>query len=257
MTISKKSQLIIIVMHGAGGAGGDHSYSPSYPWKPTDSLKKFMEQSLILDPRLNNSFTKGIFWKGALEAAQQLSLEKRYDSVSVICSRGYIFSRHGEQFTHRKVKKLINANPDTTIVPIGKSLGGFQAVKTVDNILKKYEKVKTPFALFIDPDNFFTPDKIPARILPNRIKKAVVIRQENSNYHNNFFPHGLRGREIVRKDRSQIGITDYLYPQNTTFPSDDPHFHNREVTHWTIDEHIVLYGHPKAGTVQQQLLSNL
>ncbi len=112
-------------------------------------------------------------------------------------------------------------------------------------------EVVTPFALMVDPDYFLLPSPFPARKIPAGLKKVVVVRQNNTHIVGSFMPRGLCGRKLARKNGSTRGVSDFCYPKPPLlFPDSDLNFSGREVNHWTIDEHMVLHGHPDTGTIQ-------
>ena len=259
-------RIVFCAMHGLNGASGS-SYSPAYPWSADDELQDFINNHAILDARffkkscesMNNSLFQGLFWKGVLEAGLAALKSGKCDDVRVICTKGDAVTQRGTWFSIEAIQSLVNAGDDVLLIPVGKSLGGFDVLDVVSYVTnrhgtktwrKKTGTISVPFGLLIDPDNLFLPDPTPARVVPTSIEALTVVRQENPNRKNNLMPKGLCGRKILRKNGSHHGIVDFCFPlPPLAFPDNDPQFAGREVTHWTIDEHMVLIGHPEAGTI--------
>lgn len=262
-------RLILLAMHGSGGAGNDATstnfmnFSPFYPWSADDALQEFINENVIVDKRTENKLFRGLYWKGAIDAGKAILDAGTFDDVKVICTKGDIFTKKGKWFAINTIRDIINSGDDITLVPVGKSMGGFDSLEVCDHFgykinsrkwRRKIGTVHMPFALLIDPDNTPIPDFHTAKKVPSVVEEVLVIRQENDNLKNNKFPQSLRGQRMARKNGSLRGIEDVVYPMPPiTFPDNDPHFAGREVTHWTIDEHVVTYGHPTAGTVQDIL----
>lgn len=256
-------RVIFLAMHGAGGAGGEGDYSPDYPWSADNELQDFMNIHMILDPRLFNSLFRGLYWKGVLEAGLHTKKSGRFEDVQVICTKGDIGSKSGKWFAINALQTIMNCGDDVILIPVGKSMGGFHILEVIDFLDDRYWRkswrkrtgtITIPSALLIDPDNFFLPDPNPACVIPGSIGEVTVIRQNNPNLKTNFLPAGIRGRVMARKNGSFDGITDFCFPTPPlTFPETDPNFTGLEVTHWTIDEYMVLHGHPKTGTIGEIL----
>jgi len=246
-------------MHGLGGSGGEGSYSPDYPWSADDDLQDFITKNAKIDPRLFNTLFRGLFWKGALEAGLAAKKMNKFEDVRVVCTKGDALSGHGKWFAINTIQSIVMSGDDVTLIPVGKSIGGFDVLEVVEYLTGRYSSrswrkkcgtLTVPSAVLIDPDNLFLSEPVPARVVPMAIGDVTVVRQNNPNFKSNFLPKGLCGRVMARKNGTLSGISDFCYPiPPVKFPETDPHLPNREVTHWTIDEHMVLHGHPKVGTL--------
>lgn len=256
-------QLVILGMHGAGGAGSDTRYSPYYPWSADDELQEFINNHCIIDQRLLSDFFRGVYWKGIVEAGFLALKSGVYSDVTVLITKSDIVGSAGKWFAIGEIKKIARRCNEIDFIPIGKSLGGFQSIEVINYLSRKLRKkkgkfasIEVPFSIMVDPDDSLTWGMLPARKVPEEIKEMVVVRQENRDPDVRFFSRALCGRKMLRKGRSgsDEGIKDYCYPMPPLkFPVSDTWLPDREVSHWTIDEHMVLIGHPDVGTVQDIL----
>lgn len=254
-------QLVLLGMHGAGGAGSDTKFSPYYPWSAEGELQDFITDHCVVDPRIMSDFFRGIYWKGVVEAGLEAFKSGKYANVTVLITKSDIVGGAGKWFVIEEIKKIARNCKELDFIPVGKSLGGFQSIEIINYLTRKLTKKKgsfasisVPFSLLVDPDDSLTWGTLPARKVPDQIKEMVVVRQENRDPDVRFFSRSLCGRVMLRKSGSDKGIADYCYPMPPLkFPVTDQYLPEREVSHWTIDEHMVLFGHPQIGTVQDIL----
>ncbi len=214
-------KLIILTLHGMAGAGSTKKRSPYYPWPEIPSNNFLSEHVVCHKIDEQKDLLQGLFWKGAVDVAQKIINTEQYHEVKVVCGNGRFKS--GNQF--RKLLRLLNSyckdkNDEVSFVLVGKSLGGFECIHIVRELLlrKRFNRnkrhnpwfpaqVSFPLALMVDPDDFIIRNTSPANIIPKEIKKVVVVRQENLNYSEDengeslsFVPRLLRGRPLRRRN---------------------------------------------------------
>lgn len=262
--------LILIAMHGRGRAEVS-SYSPPYHWDPqSEGLLDFVthnvSHNLVFKGQShpNEELYRGLFWKGVIEAGKREQESGRYDSVHVICSHGIIRSRN-RRYVADTVRAYAKQYPGEKVhvIPVGKSLGAFNAMEIVDELTKRKRKNRGlrllfPYSIMVDPDNFFTPGcSSPKRVVSSEILSMDVLLQKNlRDQYNAPFPGGLFGRLLSRKNRKNPfrDIRHFRFGVDDTFPESESNcqFRGRYINHWTIDEYVMLYGW-QGITVQQML----
>lgn len=261
-------QLILIAMHGAGGAGKmqgrESRYSPSYPWQPeSDEQKEFIKKHCEIDKKLHKEDGRvygGLFWKAVIDAGFKAHKEQRYDEVKVICSMGIPILKGRVRYVCDQVRKLIKKSEcsEHIVIPVGKSMGVFDSLRALRRLKKDSKKnccisFSTPLALMVDGDNSpLNRVRFPAKIVPAFIEKCLVFRQENTKRSSvSHFAKSIRGRKLERVSSccptcAEKGIEDYCFPVDTTFPTDSSlhqPFQGAELNHWTIDEYMALIGY--------------
>lgn len=262
-----EKHLILIAMHGMGGAKGS-KHSPAYPWKAGD-LSTFIQEKVKSNIDMDQ-FYDGLFWKGVIEAGKYALDSGNYEDVLVICSKGSL-SKKNKRYVEDTVRSYADRNRESIqaleIIPVGKSMGGIQSIEIIKELTKQKRRepnltFSVPYYIAVDPDNALThgPDA-PLRIVPDCIEHVHVLLQHNlDDLYDAPFPRGLFGRKLARRRRSSFrkyhNIEQVLFPKETRFPADEPceAFQNRELTHWTIDEYVMLYGWQ--GVTVQNLLQH-
>ncbi len=245
-------QLIIGCAHGQSGTKrGD----PDLPWfnNSTEAhylpyLKNILRDWSKVD---EESLFKGYLWKSCIDTGIELMQSGAIDDFRVLCSRGTFFEET-ERWLNKHIRQYRDEFDDPYVAMVGKSFGGFDAIRAVAGLRRKrhYPAIPTNLMVLVDPDESLDFNDRARKVIPENVDQVITFRQKSNR------PPFLKGHIIVAEEGNTHSFCENVQiVKGTRFPSEATIFADELVTHWTVDEYMSEIGYNNEWTVAKLIVA--